>query len=91
MKFEKLKEKIKHLLLTAHYIKKGKLDYNIKTKIRFDQKQGNNSDRLTVKLGLKLSQLIDVVSFKLTFITQEMIVLESQLSNKRRAQISLIS
>jgi hypothetical protein len=38
MKFEKLKEKIKHLLLTAHYIKKGKLDYNIKTKIRFDQK-----------------------------------------------------
>ena len=24
---------------------------------------GNNSDRLTVKLGLKLSQLIDVVSF----------------------------
>jgi len=26
---------------------------------------GNNSDRLTVKLGLKLSQLIDVVSFLL--------------------------
>lgn len=24
---------------------------------------GNNSDRLTVKMGLRLSQLIDVVSF----------------------------
>lgn len=35
---------------------------------------GNNSDRLTVKMGLKLSQLIDVVSFtqvfqKKTFLT----------------------
>lgn len=29
---------------------------------------GNNSDRLTVKLGLKLSQLIDVVS---TFILKQ--------------------
>lgn len=27
---------------------------------------GNNSDRLTVKMGLKLSQLIDVVSFLTT-------------------------
>jgi nicotinic acetylcholine receptor, invertebrate len=27
---------------------------------------GNNSDRLTVKMGLRLSQLIDVVSFCLT-------------------------
>ncbi|CAG7714166.1 unnamed protein product [Allacma fusca] len=32
---------------------------------------GNNSDRLTVKLGLKLSQLIDVVKplFSPTFLT----------------------
>jgi nicotinic acetylcholine receptor, invertebrate len=34
---------------------------------------GNNSDRLTVKMGLRLSQLIDVVSFSfefyLTFLT----------------------
>lgn len=29
---------------------------------------GNNSDRLTVKLGLKLSQLIDVVSIKFQII-----------------------
>lgn len=28
---------------------------------------GNNSDRLTVKMGLKLSQLIDVVSPKFHF------------------------
>lgn len=27
---------------------------------------GNNSDRLTVKMGLKLSQLIDVVSLSLS-------------------------
>lgn len=27
---------------------------------------GNNSDRLTVKMGLRLSQLIDVVSFSYT-------------------------
>lgn len=33
-------------------------DYN-----RLIRPVGNNSDRLTVKLGLKLSQLIDVVSF----------------------------
>lgn len=30
---------------------------------------GNNSDRLTVKMGLKLSQLIDVVSPKFHFLT----------------------
>lgn len=34
-------------------------DYN-----RLIRPVGNNSDRLTVKLGLKLSQLIDVVSFR---------------------------
>lgn len=33
-------------------------DYN-----RLIRPVGNNSDRLTVKLGLKLSQLIDVVLF----------------------------
>ena len=27
---------------------------------------GNNSDRLTVKMGLRLSQLIEVVSIKIT-------------------------
>lgn len=29
---------------------------------------GNNSDRLTVKMGLRLSQLIDVVSILLLFL-----------------------
>lgn len=30
---------------------------------------GNNSDRLTVKMGLKLSQLIDVVSIKFVIVS----------------------
>ena len=37
-------------------------DYN-----RLIRPVGNNSDRLTVKLGLKLSQLIDVVNLNTDF------------------------
>lgn len=33
---------------------------------------GNNSDRLTVKLGLKLSQLIDVVSMNQNFLNSQL-------------------
>ena len=38
-------------------------DYN-----RLIRPVGNNSDRLTVKLGLKLSQLIDVVQVSFDFL-----------------------
>lgn len=63
-------------------------DYN-----RLIRPVGNNSDRLTVKLGLKLSQLIDVVyySFSPSLITLSILPLVCvKLWNAERARLSLL-
>lgn len=53
---------------------------------------GNNSDRLTVKMGLRLSQLIDVVSIRLYFYSYfHYFIFFNKIHNLRSSVFSYLS